>query len=328
MLKKISVASAILLLVCILVSIALLPFAIDDFGKMVSQYETAHSGYTLFYEKDTEGISSLYLSDYYEDLEIVESPDGVIRAYARESIPYSVSYAEMLEPDGQLTLERRYNGLSGNNFSREYMVDRVLASMSNSSYSFRLEVPKDLPVKVTNYYRLTNPQELDVSLYQPEPEELPQPEESRPERLTNQQAREYYNKAASVDRELETLVNQYKLGQISENEYLEERTLLLDSYADVLSGLFMGTLSLEGEDYASILEKTQYDLQEDYIEATHERLELDFRNGNLTKEQYYEQDLELERQKTEVEGFQEQYLEAEDLLDLLENMYGYDYSID
>ena len=188
MLKKISVASAILLLVCILVSIALLPFAIDDFGKMVSQYETAHSGYTLFYEKDTEGISSLYLSDYYEDLEIVESPDGVIRAYARESIPYSVSYAEMLEPDGQLTLERRYNGLSGNNFSREYMVDRVLASMSNSSYSFRLEVPKDLPVKVTNYYRLTNPQELDVSLYQPEPEELPQPEESRPERLTNQQA--------------------------------------------------------------------------------------------------------------------------------------------
>ena len=83
MLKKISVASAILLLVCILVSIALLPFAIDDFGKMVSQYETAHSGYTLFYEKDTEGISSLYLSDYYEDLEIVESPDGVIRAYAR-----------------------------------------------------------------------------------------------------------------------------------------------------------------------------------------------------------------------------------------------------
>lgn len=131
---------------------------------MVSQYETAHSGYTLFYEKDTEGISSLYLSDYYEDLEIVESPDGVIRAYARESIPYSVSYAEMLEPDGQLTLERRYNGLSGNNFSREYMVDRVLASMSNSSYSFRLEVPKDLPVKVTNYYRLTNPQELDVSL--------------------------------------------------------------------------------------------------------------------------------------------------------------------
>ena len=44
MLKKISVASAILLLVCILVSIALLPFAIDDFGKMVSQYETAHSG--------------------------------------------------------------------------------------------------------------------------------------------------------------------------------------------------------------------------------------------------------------------------------------------
>lgn len=99
---------------------------------------------------------------------------------------------------------------------------------------------------MTNYYRLTNPQELDVSLYQPEPEELPQPEESRPERLTNQQAREYYNKAASVDRELETLVNQYKLGQISENEYLEERTLLLDSYADVLSGLFMGTLSLEG----------------------------------------------------------------------------------
>lgn len=79
MLKKISVASAILLLVCILVSIALLPFAIDDFGKMVSQYETAHSGYTLFYEKDTEGISSLYLCDYYEDLEIVESPDGVIR---------------------------------------------------------------------------------------------------------------------------------------------------------------------------------------------------------------------------------------------------------
>ena len=327
MLKKISVASAILLLVCILVSIALLPFAIDDFGKMVSQYEAAHSGYTLFYEKDAEGVSFLHLNDYYEDLEVVESPDGVIRAYARESIPYSVSYAEMQKPDGQLTLDRRYSSLGGSNFSREYMVDRLLASMSNNNV-FRLEVPKNLPVKVSSYYRLSNPQELDVSLYQPAPEEFPQQEESRPERLTNQQAREYYNKAASVDRELETLVNQYELGQISENAYLEERTLLLDSYANVISSLFAGTLSLEGEDYAPILEKAQYDLEEEYIEATQARLERDFRNGTLPKEQYYEQDLELERQKTEIEGLQEQYPEAENLLDRLENMYGYDYSID
>lgn len=329
MLKKISIGSAILLLVCILVSIALLPFAIDDFGKMVAQYEAAHSGYEQFYEKNPEGITTLYLNDYYEDLEIVESGDGMIRASARETNPYTVSYAEILDADGQLTLDLRYNSGSGSNFNREYMVESILASMSGGNRHFRLEVPKGIAVKVRNYYRLTNPQELDVSLYQKtEPVHSVENETSEPLYLNGEQARAYYTKATNLDLSLENLVRKYELGEISADKYQEERTSLLESYSELLSELFAGTERMQDEDFSSILEKTQYDLEEDFIEATQSRLERDFRDKVLTKEEYYQQDLELERQKKEVEDLQDQYPQAEELLDLLEEIYGYDYSID
>ena len=180
-----------------------------------------------------------------------------------------------------------------------------------------------------NYYRLTNPQELDVSLYQKtEPVHSVENETSEPLYLNGEQARAYYTKATNLDLSLENLVRKYELGEISADKYQEERTSLLESYSELLSELFAGTERMQDEDFSSILEKTQYDLEEDFIEATQSRLERDFRDKVLTKEEYYQQDLELERQKKEVEDLQDQYPQAEELLDLLEEIYGYDYSID
>lgn len=327
MLKKISIGSAILFLVCTLVSIALLPFVIDDVGKMVSQYESTHSGYVHFYEKDATGITTIYLSDYYEDLEISESTDGMIHAYYREAIPYQVSYAEMQDNQGELTLDRRFTQGTGNNFSREYMVESVLYSLSPLRQSYRLEVPKGVAVKVRDYYRLENPQELDVSLYEPQPT----PEELAIEQaaaLTREQAREYYSDTVSIKAELNRILGEYRQGTITQEEWEQRTEDQLYKYETLLEKLFSVTESLQDKDYSSAVRKLRYDLQEEMIEIQQDELEKKFRQGEIGKEYYYQQDLELEQKKEEAEQMQESYDYADDILDMAESIYGYDYSID
>ncbi len=351
MLKKITVISLIVMIAMLLATAVLAPFAVSQVaeavGTVVETYSTQEERLVI----PAEGVKTVSFDHgrWIQSVELLPSPDGDIHVFSDEYAVRDSQFSYSIEPEhGHLEIGRYstngWNGLSA--ISPDNLMISLSSLFNQNDPSVQLYLPKGVAydldswmvginhwneAEVETYYAEETGEYNDGTVYkdgtmfiEPEPDISQQPVVDVP--LTQEEQTALRD---SLDLAGMNLDGAYQLYlELGDTERLWNDIGTAIDEAHILYQKLLISSGLSADEMVNlapnIYEVLQLYAEQNQVECDRLRLQRQYRDGLLEKEDFYMQDLELDHREEELDNTLDtsEYDRIEDMIDELEERLG------
>lgn len=291
MLKKIIIASAVVVIVCLIASAVLFPIAVNDSIKMSAQNGAVYSSPVPLLDHLADGVASVRLANgWAHRMEVRPSTDGRIRLYTDGYNINPPVVTATLSDSGDLQLYfSRYSATPNFNLSRDMLRRGVIATLNRrSTDSYVLEVPRDVAFNTTRengrvYNNLVihpGVKAVDASL----PPYGERGRASAAEIAPGAADRDTRRSDELYEERFDDLYDLVGRGALDEAGFWDRAEPLIEGFVGHLTGISVND-SPEASEYVRRLAEIQL---VDELEEYNDRL---YQRGDIDSLTYYEQDL-------------------------------------
>lgn len=353
MLKKITLISLIVMIAMLIVTAVLAPFAVSQVADAVASVDDAYSIQEERLTIPADGVKTVSFDygKWIQSVELLPSPDGAIHLFSDGYAVRDSQFSYSIEPEhGHLEIGRyntgNWNGLSA--ITPDNLMVSLSSLFNHNEPSVQLYLPKGIAYDLDSWMAGVNHwNEADVDTYYAEETgeyndgtvykngEMPiQPEPVTPQQPIVEVPLTAEDQTALRD-SLESLGNDLRAAY---DLYLEEGdgNLLWDDMGSQIdqAHILYQELLLSGNPHVSVDEMVDlapriYEVlhlyaEKNQTECDRQRIQRQYRDGLLEKEDFYMQDLELDRREEELENTLDtpEYDQIEDMIDDLEARLG------